>query len=456
MNKKILIVDDEFSHRQMLETVLSGEGYDTGCAESGEQAVRMVSEKIFDLILMDIRMAGTGGIEALKKIRNAHPEIPVIMMTAYASVSTAVEALKTGAYDYLTKPLNMDEVKICIRQALRTKELEFENRYLKDRIKQRFDFQGIIGRSDVMHDLFEILSLAAPSEATVLICGESGTGKELIANAIHQNSSRRDNPFIKINCAALPDELLESELFGHEKGAFTGAVSTKKGRFQLAHTGSIFLDEIGEMSASTQAKILRVLQEQEFEPLGGTRTVRVDTRIIAATNRNLEAEIENGRFREDLFYRLNVLRLEVPPLRERGEDVIALADFFLKKYAEKNRRHIKGFSSDAVSLMTDYSWPGNVRELENLVERSVILSRGDMIRSDFFPKNMRITGDVPVHVKDSESYSPTTLKEMEKKMILRTLEETGGNRTHTANILGISRRTLQLKLKEYDSSSTRS
>jgi two-component system response regulator HydG len=448
MKTKILVVDDEPSHRQMLEAVLTADGYEVQQANDGQEAINSVEERFYDLILMDVRMSRVSGIEALKKIKELSPGIPVIIMTAYASVSTAVDALKSGAYDYLTKPLDIEELKILIAKALRQRQLEQENVYLRERLGDRFDFSNIIGRGSAMRDLFETIALVAPTEATVLIVGESGTGKELIANAIHQNSPRKDRPFIKVNCAALPETLLESELFGHEKGAFTGALARKRGRFQLAHSGSIFLDEIGEMSPTTQTKILRVLQEREFEPLGGTQTVKVDTRVVTATNKNLEEEIREGRFREDLYYRLNVVTLEVPPLRERREDVSLLTDFFLKQYAEKNQRLIKGFTPRAMDLLMRHGWPGNVRELENVVERAVIMARGDMISQAEFPDTFR---DLKAQ-EDQVGIDLTpgrSLKEMEREMILRTLEEAGGNRTRSAEILGISRRTLQLKLKEY-------
>jgi two-component system response regulator HydG len=369
-------------------------------------------------------------------------------MTAYASVGTAVDALKSGASDYLTKPLDIEELKILVAKTLRIHQLEEENIYLKERLNDRFDFSSIIGQSPAMNKLFETMALVAPSEATVLIVGESGTGKELIANAIHQNSPRKDRPLIKVNCAALPETLLESELFGHEKGSFTGAIARKQGRFQLAHKSSIFLDEIAEMEPATQAKILRVLQEREFEPLGSTQSIKVDTRVIAATNKNPEAEIAAGRFREDLYYRLNVVTLDVPPMRERREDIPNLADFFLKRYAAKNRRLIQGFTPRATDLLMRYDWPGNVRELENIIERAVIMSRGEVITPMEFPNDIQ---ELDEELKDSPiNLTPgRSLKEVEKAMILRTLEETGGNRTHAARILGISRRTLQLKLKEY-------
>ncbi|RLB85620.1 MAG: two-component system response regulator [Deltaproteobacteria bacterium] len=448
MKPKILIVDDDSAHRKMLEAVLSAQGYEIRQAEDGQTAIAAVEKRFYDLILMDVRMTLVSGIEALKRIKEISPGIPVIIMTAYASVSTAVEALKSGAYDYLTKPLDIDELKILINKALRHKQLEKENIYLREQLKDRFDFSKIIGQSSVMHKLLESIAIVAPTEATVLIIGESGTGKELIANAIHQNSPRKEKPLIKVNCAALPEALLESELFGHEKGAFTGALTRRQGRFQLAHKGSIFLDEIAEMAHQTQAKILRVLQEREFEPVGSSNTVRVDTRVITATNKNLEEEIKEGHFREDLFYRINVVTLNIPPLRERREDIPLLTDFFLKQYAEKNRRLIKGFTPKAIDILMRYDWPGNVRELANMVERSVIMVRGDMITPDEFSDTLRALD--PEMKKSEIGLTPgRSLKDVEKEMILMTLEHTEGNRTHAAKILGISRRTLQLKLKEY-------
>jgi two-component system response regulator HydG len=448
MKPRILVVDDEPSHRKMIEAVLSAEGYEVTQAEDGQAAISAVEDRFHDLIIMDVRMPNVDGVEALQKIKQISPDIPVIIMTAYASVGTAVEALKSGAYDYLTKPLDIEELKILVAKALRFHQLEQENIFLKERLNDRFDFSNIIGRSPAMTKLFETMALVAPSEATVLIVGDSGTGKELIANAVHQNSPRKDRPLIKVNCAALPETLLESELFGHEKGAFTGAIARKQGRFQLAHKSSIFLDEIAEMAPATQAKILRVLQEREFEPVGSSQTFKVDTRIIAATNKNLEEEIKAGRFREDLYYRINVVTLVAPPMRERREDIPLLADFFLKQYAAKNNRPIKGFSPRAVDLLMRYDWPGNVRELENVVERAVIMARGDMITPLEFPDVLQ---DLDEEAKASPLALTTgrSLKEVEKVMILRTLEEAGGNRTHAARILGISRRTLQLKLKEY-------
>lgn len=449
MKPEVLVVDDDAAHRQMLQIVLSSEGYAVAQASNGQEAVSEIEKKFYDLILMDIRMDKMDGIEALKRIKDISPGIPIIIMTAYASVNTAIHALKSGAFDYLTKPLEIDELKILVKKAMRHFQLEKENRYLKERIDAHFDFSNIIGKSLQMQKMFETLSMVAPTEATVLILGESGTGKELVANAIHQNSPRKGNPFIKINCAALPETLLESELFGHEKGAFTGATSRQQGRFRQAHTGSIFLDEIAEMTPSTQVKILRVLQEREFEPLGSSHTVQVDVRIIAATNRVLEDEIAKGNFREDLYYRLNVVSIEIPPLRERRDDIVLLTDFFLKKYADKNKKLIKDFTPRTTDLFMRHDWPGNVRELENAVERSVILSRNEMITPEHLPVTIKALDTENAEDID-ENFDSRLLKDVEKKMILRTLDETDGNRSRTAEILGISRRTLQLKLKKYE------
>ena len=448
MKLNILVVDDDNAHREMIKAVLTEEGYDIHEADDGQKAIELVEKQYYSLILMDIKMKVVGGIEAFRQIKDISPSIPVIMITAYASVETAVQALKLGAFDYITKPIDIDELKIIVEKAINYRQLEQENIYLKERIGDRFDLSGMIGKSSAMKKMFETLELISPSDANVLITGESGTGKELIANAIHQNSLRKDHAFIKVNCAALPENLLESELFGHEKGAFTGAINKKMGRFQLAHEGSIFLDEIAEMAPATQAKILRVLQEQEFEPVGGTKTVKVDTRIIAATNKKLEAYIEEGLFREDLYYRLNVVQVEVPSLKKRHQDISILTDHFLKKYAEKNHRLLKGIDPEALDMLMRYAWPGNVRELENVIERAVILTRSEYITLNELPHT--INSNKPGGGDDS-SMLPIgkPLKEIEKEVIISNLEENDGNRTKTAEMLGISRRTLQLKLKEY-------
>lgn len=447
MKEKILVVDDEQSHRTMLKAVLSKEGYEVSEADDGTSAIKAVENDPFDLVLMDIRMTDMDGIEALGEIKKISPSMPVIMMTAYASIKTAVETLKSGAYDYLTKPLDIDELKILIKKALDYYRLQEENIFLKERLADRFDFSQIIGRSRAMKELFETLSLIAPSDATVLIYGESGTGKEIVANAIHQNSPRAQKPFIKVNCAALPETLLESELFGHERGAFTGALTRKAGRFQLADGGSLFLDEISDMSLTTQVKLLRVLQEREFEPLGSTKTIQVNIRLITATNKDLEEEVNAGRFREDLFYRLNVVPIHLPPLRKRKDDIPLLAEHFFDILREKNRSSVKGFLPKTMDIMVRYDWPGNVRELENVIERSVLLCRSEFISPEDLPLPVQGAED-----KDQSMVSVPqgmTLKEVEKEVIVQTLSDKKGSRTQTARILGISRKTLQNKLKEY-------
>jgi two-component system response regulator HydG len=448
VKEKILVVDDEQSHRAMLRAVLGKEGYEVSEADDGTSAVKAVENDTFDLILMDIRMTDMDGIEAVGEIKKFSPSIPIIMMTAYASIKTAVDALKSGAYDYLTKPLDIDELKIHIKKALEHYRLQEENIFLRERLADRFNFSQIIGRSRSMKELFETLSLIAPSDATVLIYGESGTGKEIVANAIHQNSPRAQKPFIKVNCAALPETLLESELFGHERGAFTGALTRKAGRFQMADGGSLFLDEISDMSLTTQVKLLRVLQEREFEPLGSTKTIQVDIRLITATNKDLEEEVKAGRFREDLFYRLNVVPIHLPPLRKRKDDIPLLAEHFFNIYREKNKSSVKGFLPKTMDIMVRYDWPGNVRELENVIERSVLLCRSEFISPGDLPPLVQGAGD-----KEQSLVSVPqgmTLKEVEKEVIIQTLSDTNGSRTQTARILGISRKTLQNKLKEYD------
>ena len=452
MEKKnsILVVDDDHAHRTMLKTLLSGWGYRIEEADDGKTAIEEVKKRPFDLILMDIRMVKVSGLEALSEIKFYNPAIPVIIMTAFSSVETAVEALKNGAYDYLTKPLDFDELRLILDRAMDHRMLKEENRVLKETLGRKFDTRNIIGRSNVMVRLLESVAQVAPSEASVLITGESGTGKELIAGAIHFNSSRKEGPFIKVNCAAITESLLESELFGHEKGAFTGAHRQKDGKFQQANGGSIFLDEVSEMPLSMQVKLLRVLQERELVRVGGEKTLAVDVRVVAATNKPLMKEIEEGRFREDLYYRLNVIALNVPALRDRKEDIPLLANRFLTLFTEKNRKPITGFSPQAMDCMLQYRWPGNVRELMNAVERSVVMSRHEYVDLEELP--MEIKEGLG---RDDQIPDPSTpamdvpLAEMEKQTILRTLEAAGGNKSEAARRLGITRKTLHKKLKSY-------
>ena len=445
----ILVVDDDKAHRTMLRTLLSGWGYKIVEADDGQVAIEKVHEQAFDMILMDIRMLKVSGLEALDGIKTYNPAIPIIIMTAYSSVETAVEALKKGAYDYLTKPLDFDELRLAMERAMDHSQLKEKNRLLRETLGSHFDIQNIIGRSTAMVKLLETVAQVAPSEATVLITGDSGTGKELIAGAIHFNSPRKDGSFVKVNCAAITETLLESELFGHEKGAFTGAHRLKEGRFRQADGGSLFLDEVSEMSLGMQVKLLRALQEREITRVGGEEVIKVDVRVIAATNKDLIQEIEPERFREDLYYRLNVVTLNVPLLRERKEDIPLLAQHFLSTFAEKNRKQIKGFTPQAMDQLLKYDWPGNVRELMNAVERAVVLSRSEYLEQD-----------LPLVIKDvllDEKKSPSRyavpadlpLEDVEKTTILKTLESTDGNKSEAARRLGITRKTLHKKLKKY-------
>ena len=378
----ILVVDDDTAHRTMLRTLVGGWGYEIFEADDGEAAIRMVRQQPYDLVLMDVRMIKVSGLEALAAIKSINPAIPVVIMTAYSSVETAVDALKQGAHDYLTKPLDFDKLRVTLERAMEHGRLKAENRLLRERLGLQFDRRHIIGQSTAMVRLFDSVAQVAPSEATVLIAGESGTGKELIAGAIHFNSSRRDGPFVRLNCAAITETLLESELFGHEKGAFTGADRRREGRFFQADGGSLLLDEVSEMPLPMQVKLLRVLQEREFTRVGGNDVIRVDVRVIAATNKHLPELVSGGRFREDLYYRLNVVALAIPALRERAEDIPLLAQHFLEAFALKNRKEVKGFTPRAMDRLIRYAWPGNVRELMNAVERAVVMTRGDFLAEE--------------------------------------------------------------------------
>jgi two-component system response regulator HydG len=448
----VLVVDDDSAHRTMLKTLIGGWGYAVSEADDGSTAVEKIKDTAFDLVLMDVRMVKVSGLEALETIKAVNPAIPVIIMTAYSSVETAVKALKQGAHDYLTKPLDFDKLRLTIDRAMEHTRLKEENRLLRETLGQQFDNQNIIGKSPAMLKLLETVSQVAPSEATVLISGESGTGKELIAGALHFNSLRKGGPFVKINCAAITETLLESELFGHEKGAFTGADRRKEGRFSQAHGGTLLLDEVSEMSLMMQVKLLRALQEREFNRVGGEATIQVDVRVIAATNKDLMEQINDGAFREDLYYRLNVVELEVPPLSHRKEDIPLLAQHFLETFVAKNRKEIKGFTPKAMDNLIRYDWPGNVRELMNAVERGVVLARTDYLDvTDFsFMQNSMLQTDQDS--ADSAALSvkgDVPLEEIEKAAILSTLQAAGGNKSEAARRLGITRKTLHKKLKAY-------
>jgi DNA-binding NtrC family response regulator len=443
---RVLVVDDEVNARTALAELLRDEGYEVETAADAFKALGKYESFAPHVVVTDLKMPGMDGIELVKKIRSSDDPAAVVVMTAFGAVSSAVEAMRAGAAEYLTKPLNFDELLVVLDKVFEQQDLRRETRQLRQRVRDRVAPNNIVGDSPPMQRVFEIVDQVAPSRATVMITGESGTGKELVANAIHQRSPRANGPFIKLHCAALAESLLESELFGHERGSFTGAMARKDGRFQLADGGTLFLDEIGEISPSIQVKLLRFLQEHEFERVGGTQTIRVDVRVIAATNRNLTEEVAKGRFREDLFYRLNVVALEMPPLRERRSDVPPLARFFLERYAKDNGKPIEGFSPEALELLTAYDWPGNVRELENAIERAVVLAGGPVLEARQLPPNVRprlAPAGMPV-------IPGATMADLERYAILETLKSTGGSTSKASEVLGISVRTIQYRLHQYN------
>ena len=444
---RILVVDDDHAHRNMLLTLLADWGYRLDGAGDGEEAVSRSRERPFDLILMDVRMSGMSGIEALKEIKAYNPAIPILIMTAYSNVETAVEAIKAGAYDYLTKPLDFEDLRLTLDRVLDHAALRCENKALRTTLAASFDPGNIIGQSEPMRRLLDLLATISPSEATALITGESGTGKELIARAIHANSPRRNGPYVAVNCAALAETLLESELFGHEKGAFTGAERRRDGRFQLANKGTLFLDEIGELPLAMQVKLLRAIQEREVQRVGGDDILKVDVRILAATNRDLKVEVEAGRFRQDLFYRLNVVMLTLPPLRERVEDIALLGMHFLNKFAAKNGKLVKGFTPGAMDMLLKHSWPGNVRELENIVERAVVLLVGEYVSERELQPVIPSSDDGKA--MGNRKLENMTLEEVERVVILDALDSVAGNKSEAARRLGITRKTLHAKLLRY-------
>jgi len=445
----ILIVDDEKNYLVVLEALLSQEGYEIITSEKAQDALRVIQEADVDLVLTDMKMPGMSGMELLEEAQRIKPELPVIMMTAYGTIEMAVEAMKKHAYDYITKPFQNEELKLTIRKALDNYRLLRENRRLSEALSERHGYRNIVGKSKPMLKVYDLIGKVAQSKASVLITGPSGTGKELIAKAIHYDSLRKDRPFISVNCGALAETLLESELFGHEKGAFTGAVTMKKGRFELADGGTLFLDEIGDMSPSLQVKLLRVLQEMEFERVGGTRTIKVDVRVLSASNRNLKDDVAAGLFREDLFYRLNVIHIEVPPLRERMEDIRLLVNHFIEKYGDKRKIEL---TSQAWEALYTHGWPGNVRELENVIERAVVLnSEGLIDLKDLPPEFTKAKGDLDIdRFIPPEALLQSTLEEIEEKLIRRALKQSGNVQSHAAEQLGITKSLIQHKMKKYN------
>lgn len=443
---RILIVEDDHAHGMMLEVMLSGWGYDVVRVEDGQAALERVREEPFDAVLTDIRMARMDGITALHHMRAINPALPVLIMTAYSSVESAIQAVRQGAYDYLQKPLDFEHLRLALARAVDHGRLRLENVRLREVVERAASEPELVGASPAMRELFRTIEAVAPTEATVLITGESGTGKELVARAIHRASQRASGPLVTVNCAALPEHLLESELFGHEKGAFTGADRPRDGRFLKAHGGTLFLDEMGELPFAVQAKLLRAVQEGEVQRLGSDRVARVDVRILAATNRDLAMEVAAGRFREDLYYRLSVITVAVPPLRARREDITLLAYHFLRRYAERNHRTVRTFSPRAMDVLLRHHWPGNVRELQNAVERAVILCPGETIDLEDLPTTVRSGSQGASQERES---SPGSLEDAERERIMEVLRETGGNKSHAARILGITRVTLRAKMRRY-------
>ena len=448
----VLIVDDEKNYLLVLEALLTKEGFQVLTAGSGSEALAVLREAEIDLVLTDMKMPGMDGIELLTAIKETDPDLPVIVMTAFGTVDRAVEAMKLGAFDYLTKPFENKELLVTVAKALELSRLIRQNQLLRRQVAQRFGMDNVVGRSKQMMEVYRIIEKVAPTKATVLISGESGTGKELVARAIHRRSERESKPFVSVNCSALTETLLESELFGHEKGAFTGAVAARKGRFELADGGSLFLDEIGHTSPALQVKLLRVVQERAFERVGGTRTIKVDVRLITASNRDLKAEVEAGRFQEDLYYRLNVVHIQLPPLRERADDIPLLAAHFLEKYRTELGQGGLEFEPEVIKALSSYPWPGNVRELENVVERAVVLASGPRIRAVDLPAEVRGAGlgqlDLD-HFVASGTPLPETLEQLEQYLIRQALARADNVQARAAEILGISKSNLQHKLKKY-------
>ena len=442
---RILVVDDEPAQLELIGGFLEKRGFEAVLAQSATQALERFRHEPVDLVLTDQKMPDMSGLDLLKALRAVNPETAVIVITAHGTVETAVEAIKTGATDYLTKPVDLEEMLYRIERVRERRRLLSENRDLREALQRHHRIEGIIGDSGRMVEVLSMIRRVAPSEATVLIRGESGTGKELIAKAIHYASTRASAPLIRVNCAALPEALLESELFGHEKGAFTGALATRKGRFELADGGTLFLDEIGDLSLPLQAKLLRVLQEREFERIGSSRSIRINVRILAATHRNLEALAKAGQFREDLYYRLNVVTILLPALRERREDLPLLMDYFLRLFAEKNRKTIRGFTQEAREVLLRYDYPGNVRELENIIERAVVLTRDNVIGKADLP----LSAQGLEEEKTEEASLPATVEGVERRMIREALIRSGGVQTRAAEMLGISERALRYKLNKY-------
>ncbi|NOR49696.1 MAG: response regulator [Desulfuromonadales bacterium] len=448
-SERILIVDDEDGMRRLLSRVLTREGYDTVAVGSGAEALRLVASERFDLVVTDIKMPEMDGLQLLAELKEYEPSLLVIVITAYGTIENAVQALRSGAYDYIAKPFENDEIRLTVAKALERERLLAENRYLHAELEGRYDFSGIIGGSPAMQQVYEMVLSVAASNANVLITGESGTGKELLARSIHYNSPRKEKPFIVLNSAAISEGVLESELFGHEKGAFSGAIDTRKGRFERADQGTLFIDEVAEMSMTAQVKLLRVIQEHEFERVGGNKTISVNVRIVAATNKILEDQVKDGKFREDLYYRLNVVNINVPPLRSRREDIEPLTKHFLEKYSAETGKKITELAPRALSCLLAHDWPGNIRELQNAIERAVVLAKGSVLTPRDFPQGMQGDDQICLQIPEKGGSLTDILEDLERQLILQTLQREDGSQTRAADTLGIKRSTLRYKMEKY-------
>ncbi len=449
-DERILIMDDEARERERISTYLIQKGYDVLAVGSIKEAMNAVVRERFDVFLTDCNVPGVDALETSAEVRRINPALAVIIMTSFGTIETAVKAIKAGAYDYVPKPIDLDQLAVLIERIAERQGLIRENAELRQQLRERYAFAEIVGTSHAMEEVLNLAGRVAPSNATVLLRGESGTGKELVAKAIHYHSQRADFPLIKVNCAALPETLLESELFGHEKGAFTGATARRIGRFEAADKGTIFLDEIGELTPAMQVKLLRVLQEREFERVGGNQTIKTDVRVISATSRDIEKAMKEGRFREDLYFRLNVVSIGIPPLRDRKEDIPALLDHFIEKYGRENKRQVSGISAEARDLLMRYAYPGNVRELENIIERAVVLSKKKIITTADLPIHVQTPrGDEALSARKLKGSLNETLDTVERGLILDALNESGGMQTRAAEKLGVSERVLRYKLKKY-------
>ncbi len=444
---RILVVEDDKNSLSGLLKLLQQEGYETSGAISAYEALALMDTQHFDIVLADMKLPGLGALSLIEEIKKKDIDIPIVVMTAYSSIESAVTAIKKGAEEYMTKPLNIDALKRTLKKIGERQRLLKSNEELKASLEKKQPFREFVGNTREMRKVFETIRDIAPSSATVLIYGETGVGKEMVAQAVHLSSTRKDRPFVVLHCAALAEGVLESELFGHDKGSFTGALYTRKGRFELAHQGTLFLDEVSEMSPRVQVKLLQVVETGRFERVGGEATREVDIRLIAATNKDLIKEVSEGRFREDLYYRINVVKIDIPSLRERRADIPLLTDYFVIRYAQKNNKKIKGVSPEAMKLLKDYSWPGNVRELENTIERAVVLSKKNVIEAEHLPPNLIPRSDTTAPFLQLRLGTP--LKDVEKEVILKTLELTAGNKTDAAKLLGISTRKVEYKVKEW-------